>query len=128
MIRILTCDNLSEAYLIKGNLNNEGIDCILTNQYFTTLMPLYNNMLGAGIQVLVREEDVTKAKEILKDNIEPNNEELVCPNCGSIDIGLGLGKNKFQKFLNIVLAIFTAMPIGNLKPKFYCKHCKEEIK
>ena len=128
MIRILTCDNLSEAYLIKGNLKNEGIECILTNQYFTTLMPIYNNMLGAGIQVFVREEDVTKASELLKDKIEPNNDELVCPNCGSKDIGLGLGKSKWQKILNIILAMLSSIPLGNLKPKFYCKHCKEEIK
>ena len=128
MIRILTCGNLSEAYLIKGNLNNEGIDCFLTNQYFTNLMPLYNDMLGAGIQIFVREEDVVKARELLKDKIEPNNQELHCQYCGSVDIGLGFGKNKWQKILNIILAVFMAIPMGNLKPKFYCKVCKEEIK
>jgi len=106
IIRILTCDNLTEAHLVKGRLENEGINCFLTNQNFTNLVPMYNNMMGAGIQIMIEEENYDKAYEILQDKINPKTENLTCPNCGSHNIKLGLGKNKGFKLLNILLRYF----------------------
>lgn len=126
--RLITCENLVEAYLIKGKLANEGIECFLTNQYFTNLMPLYNNMLGSGIRIFVLDYDLEKAKELVSDKINPKNEEMKCPHCGSTDIKLGIGKNKGIKIINMILAVLSALPLGNLKPMFYCKSCGEEIK
>ncbi len=127
-VRLITIEKVAEAHIIKGRLLNEGIDCFLTNENFTNLMPLYNNMLGSGIQIIVNEKDNDIAREILKDKIEPNNLELVCPNCGSENIGLGLGKRKAFKVFNIIIALLSFFPIGNLKPKYYCKNCNTEIK
>jgi hypothetical protein len=125
---LITCENLIEAYLIKGRLANEGIESFLINQNFTYLMPLYNNMLGSGIQIIVIENDYHNAREIITDKLKPNNKELICPYCNSNSIGLGLGKHKIFKIMNIVIAILAGIPFGNLKPKFYCQECKEEIK
>ncbi len=127
-IRLITCNNLQEAHIIKGRLNNEGVDCFLTNQNFTSLMPVYNNMLGGGIQVIIREDDLSKAKQLLKDKLEPDNADLVCPNCGSTDIGLGIGKQKGIKIFNMLISVFMTIPFGNLKPKYYCRACKKEIR
>lgn len=127
-VTLITCDNLTEAHLIKGKLSNEGIDSFLTNENFTNLMPLYNNMLGSGVQIMVFANDYQRARELVKENIEPQNIDIVCPHCGSDNIGLGLGKNKVMKIFNIIMAILSAIPLGNLKPKYYCKNCKEEIK
>jgi len=126
-VRLITSDSLTEAHIIKGRLLNEGIDCFLTNENFTNLMPLYNNMLGSGIQIIINERDIVKAKDIIKDKIEPNNSKLICPNCGSENIGLGLGQRKVFKIFNIIIALISFFPIGNLKPKYYCKECKIEI-
>ena len=126
-IALLTCDNLTEAHLIKGRLLNEEIDCFLTNENFTNLMPLYNNMMGSGIQIMIDEKDLNKAREIIKDKLEPNNQELVCPSCGSENIVLGFGERKGFKIFNIIIAILSFFPLGNLKPKYYCKDCKTEI-
>ncbi len=127
IIRILTCDNLTEAHLVKGRLENEGINCFLTNQNFTNLVPMYNNMMGAGIQIMIEEKNYEKAYEILQDKINPKTENIICPNCGSNNIKLGLGKYKGFKLLNIFIAIFSFLPLGNLKPKYYCKDCNSEI-
>ena len=126
--KVLTCDNHAEAHIMQGRLENEGIDCFLTNENSTTILPQFNNMMGSGIQLIVREEDFEKARIILKDIIEPDNEALICPNCGSTNIGLGLGKGKFIKLFNILITVLMAIPMGNLKPKYYCKDCKTEIR
>lgn len=122
----MTIDSLAEAHMIKGRLLNEGIDCFLTNENITNLMPHYNNMLGSGVQIIINEQDIDKAREILKDKIEPNNLELVCPNCGSAHIGLGKGKR--LRIFNTIIALLSSFFIGNLKPKYYCNDCNTEIK
>ncbi len=125
-IRLLACDNLTEAYLIKARLNNAGIECFLTNQNFTNLMPIYNNMLGSGIQVVINENDLTAARELLKDKLNPERIDLLCPNCDSSNVIIE--KYKGSKILNLLISVFTSIPIGNLKPTYYCKDCKTEIK
>ncbi|MDD2411683.1 MAG: DUF2007 domain-containing protein [Dysgonamonadaceae bacterium] len=124
---LITSESLAEAHILKGRLLNEGIDCFLTNENFVNLMPLCNNMLGSGIQLMINERDSKKAREILKYKIEPSKMELNCPNCGSQNIGLGLGKRKGFKIFNIIIALLSAFPMGNLKLDYYCKDCKTEI-
>ena len=126
--RLLTCDTITEAYFIKNKLNNEGIECFLTNQNFTSLLPNYYNLFGAGVQVVVMESDYERSRELVKDKLEPENVEKVCPYCGSTDISIGFGKHKILKIFNVLLAILIAIPIGNIRVRYYCKTCKEEIK
>ena len=52
-IRLITCDTITDASFVKNRLNNEGIDCFLTNQNFTSLLPNYYNLFGSGVQVFV---------------------------------------------------------------------------
>ena len=68
-IRLITCDNISEAYFIKDRLTNEGIECFLTNENFTSLLPNYYNLFESGVQVFVFEEEYEKSRELLKDKI-----------------------------------------------------------
>ena len=127
-IRIITCGNITDAYFIKNRLNNEGIDCFLTNQNFTSLLPNYYNLFGAGVQVVVMESDYERSRELVKDKLEPENVEKVCPFCGSTDISIGFGKHKIMKLFNVLLAILITIPIGIIRVRYYCKTCKEELK
>lgn len=127
LIRLMTCDRLVEANIIKHRLNNEEIYCTLTNENFTNLLPQYNNMFGAGIQVMILESDYDKAKELLKDKLAPNMNDMICPHCESNDIGVGIRRNKGLKFLNALITILFIMPMGNVKPEYYCKACNKEI-
>ena len=124
---LVTCENIIEASEIENRLKSAGINCILTNQNFTTLMPLYNNMLGSGIQILVNENDYDIARALIPDKINPNQCKLTCPNCGSSKITLGIGKKKTLKIFNIIISLLYLMPMGNLKPGYYCKECKTEF-
>ena len=92
IVSVFTCNGLHEAHLLKGRLNNEDIPCFLTNTSFTQLMPHYNDIMDSGIQIMVRLSDYDKARELLQDKIAPDNNNIICPYCGSQDIGLGFGK------------------------------------
>ena len=124
-VRLMTCDNAVEANLIKGKLENEDIPCILTNENFSNLMPHYNRIMGAGVQVLVNEEDFNRAMELV--NVNPEVHEITCPNCNSKNIKVGLGKQKFKKVFAIVVSLLTVIPINNISYSYTCKDCKTEF-
>ena len=126
-VKLITCETLIEAHFIKVRLNNEGIECFLTNQNFTNLMPLFNNMLGSGIQVIINETELEKASKIIKDKLKPDIAEMTCSYCGSTNIRLGIGERKGLKIINMLIALILWLPMGNLRPKYYCRNCKKEI-
>lgn len=127
-VTLITCDSTIEANLIQGRLKNEGIESFLTNENFSNLMPHYSNILGSGVQIMVWEADYAPARELIRDKLEPQIQELVCPICGSHEIGLGVGRHKGTKFFQMLASILFLIPMGNLKPKYYCKKCRTEIK
>jgi hypothetical protein len=123
---LTTCNNVIEANLIKGMLENNGIKCFLTNENFSSLMPHYNGMMGAGVQIIIDEKDMPQAKELLLS--EPKESDLECPSCGSSNVSFGLGSNWIKKFLAILFSLFIWMPFGNIKRIYYCQECKTEFK
>lgn len=125
-ITLDTVDNSYKAKFIKDNLANQGIECILTNENFTTLMPHMNGMLGSGIQILVHKDDYDLAKQILdKSNARDVN---VCPNCSSKNINYGLGTNhRFKKLLAVFIALVIASPVRHIRQIYYCLDCKTEF-
>ncbi len=125
--RLLTINTLSEAHIIQGRLDVEGVESFLSNENFTSLIPMSKSLLGSGIQVFVKDTDYKKACEIVKDKICPSDEMFACPYCGSPDIRIGLVKDKFPKLNAILMSIKTIIPFGNSKQKFYCNNCKKEI-
>jgi len=100
---LTTCNSAIEANLIKGMLENNGIRCFLTNENFSNLMPHYNGVMGAGVQIVIDENDVEQATALLSSQTKEN--EIVCPNCGSLNISYGLGTNKFKMFLAVLMSL-----------------------
>jgi len=125
IIRLTTCNSIIEANFIKNKLENEEIDCFLTNEISATLIPAYNGMLGAGIQVMIDEKDFENAEKIIS---QPALEKsLKCPNCESTNISFGMGQSKFKKYLLIALSLLIVIPLGNLKGNYQCKDCKHNF-
>ncbi|MCQ2293257.1 MAG: DUF2007 domain-containing protein [Bacteroidaceae bacterium] len=69
MATLLTaCNNTFEAELLKGRLESEGIPCVLQGE---TMNLVYGGISAMPINILVREEDLEKALELIKnDNTE----------------------------------------------------------
>jgi len=125
IIRLTTCNSIIEAYFLKNSLENENIDCFLTNENFTTLVPIYNGMLGAGIQLMIDEKDYVKSSELIHKPAA--NDRILCPNCNSTNISFGFGSKKGLKTLGVVMSLITLVPFGNIKRYYYCKDCKCEF-
>jgi hypothetical protein len=126
IIRLITCNNSIEATLIKGLLENNGIRCFVTNEHFSNLMPFYNGLMGAGVQVLIEDIDLKKSQELLVSLSK--DDRIVCPDCNSSDIQFGLGKNKIKKIILVLISLISWIPFGNIKKTYYCRNCGTEFK
>jgi Putative prokaryotic signal transducing protein len=65
---------LHEAAFIRSLLEAEGIVATIPNEHTLGVQPLYGNLLG-GVRVLVRTQDVPRAREILQSAAVPPTEE-----------------------------------------------------
>jgi len=125
-ILLTTCNSSFEANLMKGVLETNGINCFLTNENFSNLMPHYNGMMGAGIQIMIDENDLGKAQELLIPTSKGNG--IICPDCSSSDVQFGLGTNKIKKIFVVLISLLAFIPFGNIRNIYYCRNCKTEFK
>ncbi len=63
------------AHIAKGVLNTNGIECLLTNERMSSIMPLPNMLPIAGVQLLVKRKDLDAAHAIIESNDDPKLSE-----------------------------------------------------
>lgn len=124
-VRLTVCNDPTTAHIIKGALKNEGIESIFHGENFTSLYPNMLNVMGSGVEILVRESDYEKALEVLNQN-QPQEIKL-CPYCGSSNIEITLGRKKYLKMFFACLSALIMQPIGNIRTTFHCKTCHKEF-
>ncbi|MGL5938629.1 MAG: DUF2007 domain-containing protein [Phocaeicola sp.] len=59
---MVACENVTQAHLIQGVLENEGIHSVIQNELMSTMMPYVTSM---GAQLVVCEEEYQAAREIV---------------------------------------------------------------
>ncbi|MEJ8801391.1 putative signal transducing protein [Pontibacter sp. H249] len=136
LITIATFNDVTEAHILKGRLEAEGILCFLGDENIIGVQPFYANAVG-GVKLKVPETDVMEAKAILTriqegntlfdyDTIElapPMQEHEVvntCPNCGSDNVE----QVKFNKTVFSISYLFLGFPVPFLNRKKYtCHEC-----
>jgi hypothetical protein len=69
-VRIAAFTSLAEAELAASVLEADGIDVLLRNEAFASILPHMTNAVG-GVEVTVSPEDVERAKEVLAANDAP---------------------------------------------------------
>jgi len=120
-----TFESATEAHLARIRLEDEGISCFVANENFSVLMPNYFGMMGSGIQLVVFENDASKALQVLSESDALN--ELSCPNCGSNSIEYGMGKTGLAKWLVVLMSFLAFIPLSNIKRVNICKECHAEF-
>ena len=81
----------SEAQIIKGRLEADGIQVFLSDNLTIDTDPLVSNAIG-GVKLKVLTEDAKKAEEILRSiqkySIDNEGNFVKCPNCKSEHVQL----------------------------------------
>lgn len=124
-VRLTTIENSYEAHFLKEDLDMEGIPSFLTNENLTNLIPMSFVPTGLGIQVMVRQEDLGKAKQILAKR-EQLKKIISCPSCESSNIRLGPDRTSGGLF-SIVLALIGFLPYVDPRDRYFCNNCMKEF-
>lgn len=69
-----TFDSSVEANIVKDVLETNGVPCFLSNEIFSSVLPLTNSLVGA-IRLNIFAEDVDKADMILSSTTLPESKE-----------------------------------------------------
>jgi len=117
-------NNYIDAHLLMTRLESEDIECWLQDENTVTINPIWTNAVG-GIKLLVKKEDLSRARQIFLE-IEHNRKQAVgCPKCGGHNIEL---VSTPRKASNWISAIFTylfggfAMGVDKVNHCFDCGH------
>ena len=114
------------AHLDLAKLSDEGVEAYVRDDGVVTMMPYLSNAFG-GIKLLVRPDDVERAKKILETNefeslknafdgqVEP---QRVCLHCGSIDL---LQRRSFWS--GILFLLFFFVPLAVPTKGYLCTKC-----
>jgi len=120
----------SEAQILKGRLEADGIEVFLGDTYTIDTDPLVSNAIG-GVKLKVRSDDVLRAKKIIDDisnySLDDNGEPLSCPNCNSKKVQLFTNITDLKSFLSFIVGfLFGALPFYT-KYEYHCDQCTHKF-
>jgi DNA-directed RNA polymerase subunit RPC12/RpoP len=121
----------SEAHIIKGKLNSEGVEAFLVDDMTIDVDPLVSHAIG-GVKLKVPTIQLERAKEVLesihKYSIDDSGNRITCPNCKSNKVNLVTTVRDKKGFIFFIIAFLYTMFPFFVKSVYKCEDCKEEFK
>lgn len=120
----------SEAQIIKGRLEAEGIKVFLSDNITIDTDPLVSNAIG-GVKLKVLTEDVIKAKHILglinSYSLDDDGQRIICPKCSNDHIGVYSSIKDFKSLFSFVAGfLFGTLPFST-RYHYRCENCYFEF-
>ncbi|UKM65296.1 DUF2007 domain-containing protein [Flavobacteriaceae bacterium GSB9] len=120
----------SEAQIIKGRLESEGIDVFLSDNFTIDTDPLVSNAIG-GVKLKVLSKDALKAQHILdgiaKYSLDKDGIPIHCPNCNSTQVQLYSTIKDFKSFFSFIIGFLSGTLPFYAKDKYRCESCHHEF-
>lgn len=120
----------SEAQIIKGRLEAEGIQVFLADNLTIDTDPLISNAIG-GVKLKVLSEDAKKAKQILraiqKYSLNDEGNFVKCPNCDNGHVQLFSTIKDFKSLLFYIFGFILGTLPFYTKYKYKCEDCDTEF-
>ena len=120
----------SEALIMKGKLESEGIQVFIRDNYTVDTNPLYSNAVG-GVKLFVNQIDYNKAKDVISKislySFDDNSKLIKCPNCREEQIKMTTSIKDYKSLFAFILSmLFVIMPFYS-KYKYKCNSCGFEF-
>ncbi|MEL0651653.1 DUF2007 domain-containing protein [Algibacter sp. TI.3.09] len=124
----------TEAQIIKGRLEADGIRVFLFDNLTIDTDPLVSNAIG-GVKLKVLSYQAEEAEHILKSinkfSLDNQGNAIKCPNCKSDKIELYSTIKDIKALFAFIFAFITNIIISALpiytKHKYRCEACKTEF-
>jgi len=120
----------SEAQIIKGRLEADGIQVFLSDNLTIDTDPLVSNAIG-GVKLKVLTKDAKKAQEILRSiqkySLDDQGNFVSCPNCKSEHVQLFSTIKNLKSFLSFIFGFLVGTLPFYAKHKYRCEDCSTEF-
>jgi DNA-directed RNA polymerase subunit RPC12/RpoP len=120
----------SEAQIVKGRLESDGIEVFLRDNITIDTDPLVSNAIG-GVKLKVLAKDASKARSILstikKYSINDEGEAIVCSNCGSHHVEMYSTINSFKSLFFFLIGFLSGTLPFSTRYQYKCEDCKTEF-
>ena len=120
----------SEAEIMKGRLESDGIRVFLKDNITIDTDPLVSNAIG-GIKLKVLAKDEETAREILQSiqnySVDNEGEPITCPNCGKNRIELYSTITDFKSLVSSLIGFLTGTLPFSTRYQYKCEDCKTEF-
>ena len=127
---IATFQYSSEAEIIKGRLEADGIQVFLRDKFTIDTDPLISNAIG-GVKLKVLTKDALKAQDILdsisKYSLDDEGNAIYCPNCNNNKVQLYSTIKDFKSFFSFIIGFFFGTLPFYTKDKYRCEVCNHEF-
>lgn len=121
----------SEAQIIKGRLEAEGIKVYLQDHLTIDTDPLVSNAIG-GVKLKVLVDDAMRAQHIL-GSMNPYATDdfgnaINCPNCQSEKVELFSMISGFKSFFAFVVGLISGTLPMSARYKYKCDQCGHQFR
>ena len=120
----------SEAQIIKGRLEADGIPVFLSDNFTIDTDPLVSNAIG-GVKLKVKSEDVDKAKALLKSieqySVDDKGNPIVCPNCSMEQVKVYSTIKSFKSFFSFLIGLIVNTLPFSARYRYRCENCNHEF-
>ncbi|MBR9913212.1 MAG: DUF2007 domain-containing protein [Algicola sp.] len=120
----------TEAQIIKGRLEAEGIEVFLQDHMTIDTDPLVSHAIG-GVKMKVRAEDAMKAQHILSMikpyALDDEGNPIRCPNCQSEKAELVSTITDLKSFFAFLIGFLSGTLPFHTRYKYKCENCQTEF-
>lgn len=125
-IPVWSYDNYISAQIALGRLQEDGIDCWLKDENTVTIDPILTNAVG-GIKLMVLNNQVQEALNILNGLQAAYKASLSCPGCGSSNIELVSSPRKPMNWISAIATFFFSSYALTVEKVYHCFDCGKEF-
>jgi len=120
----------SEAQIMKGRLEAEGIKVFLQDHFTIDTDPLVSNAIG-GVKLKVLAEDALKAQHILgsihKYALDDSGNKMHCPNCNSDRVELFSTISNLKSLVAFLVSLVSSTLPIYARYKYRCYDCGSDF-
>jgi DNA-directed RNA polymerase subunit RPC12/RpoP len=120
----------TEAQIIKGRLEADGIQVFLSDNLTIDTDPLVSQAIG-GVKLKVLAKDEKEARAILKSiktyALDDHGKAIKCPNCHQDHIELYSTITDLKSLLSFVIGFITSTLPFSTRYQYKCDDCNTEF-
>jgi hypothetical protein len=131
----------NHAHIVKGLLEQYGIDCFLSDEHMVSLNAMYSAAVG-GVKLHVFEKDIDRVSALLQSENaipetnsgqEPEASKITCPQCHSGNVAYGGSvTKKFGLSTALIFSVITSFVLMvypfKMRKVYHCFGCGHEFK